>query len=31
MSGRLKMKRAKLAAGYGKDDYWLASDLPAGV
>jgi len=25
------MKRARLAAGYAKDDYWLASDLPAGV
>jgi len=27
MSGRLKMKHARLAAGYAKDDYWLASDL----
>jgi len=25
------MKRARLAAGYAKDNYWLASDLPAGV
>jgi len=25
------MKRARLALGYAKDDYWLASDLPAGV
>jgi len=25
------MKRARLAAGYAKDDYWLSSDLPAGV
>jgi len=25
------MKRAKLAVHYAKDDYWLASDLPAGV
>jgi len=25
------MKRARLAVGYGKDDYWLASDLPAGM
>jgi len=31
MSGRLKTKRAKLAAGYGKEDYGLASGLPAGV
>jgi len=31
MSGRLKMKRAWLAVGYAKDDYWLASDLPEGV
>jgi len=31
MSGRLKTKRAKLAAGYAKDDCWLVSDLPAGV
>jgi len=31
MSGRLKMKRARLAVIYAKDDYWLASDLPAGV
>jgi len=31
MSGRLKMKRGRLAVGYAKDDYWLASDLPAGV
>jgi len=31
MSGRLKMKRAKLAVHYAKDDYWLESDLPAGV
>jgi len=25
------MKRARLAVIYAKDDYWLASDLPAGV
>jgi len=25
------MKRARLAVGYAKDNYWLASDLPAGV
>jgi len=25
------MKRVKLAASYAKGDYWLASDLPAGV
>jgi len=25
------MKRAGLAIDYAKDDYWLASDLPAGV
>jgi len=31
MSGRLKTKRAYLAAGYGKDNFWLASDLPAGM
>jgi len=31
MSRRFKMKRAGLAVGYAKDDYWLASDLPAGV
>jgi len=31
MSGRLKMKRARLAAGYAKDDYCLASDLSARV
>jgi len=31
MSGRLEMKRARLAVGYAKDDYWLASDMPAGV
>ena len=30
-SDRLKMKRASLAVGYAKDDYWLASNLPAGV
>jgi len=29
MSGRLKIKCARLAAGYAKDVYWLASDLPA--
>jgi len=23
------MKRTRLAVGYAKDDYWLASDLPA--
>jgi len=23
------MKRARLPVGYAKDDYWLASDLPA--
>ena len=31
MSGKLTMKRARLAVGNAKDDYWLASDLPAGV
>jgi len=31
MSGRLKIKHARLAVGYAKDDYWLASDLSAGV
>jgi len=31
MSGRLKMKHARLAAGYAKDDCWLALDLSAGV
>jgi len=30
MSGRLKMKRVRLAVGYAKD-YASASDLPAGV
>jgi len=25
------MKRARLAVGYAKDDYWLASDMPAGM
>jgi len=25
------MKRARLAVGYAKDGYWLASDMPAGV
>jgi len=24
------MKRSRLAVRYAKDDYWLASDLPAG-
>jgi len=31
MSGRLKVKRVRLAVGYAKDDYWLESDMPAGV
>jgi len=31
MSGRLKINWGRLAVGYAKDDYWLASDLPAGV
>jgi len=31
MSGRLIMKRARLAVGYAKNDYGLAPDLPAGV
>ena len=31
MSDGLKMKRARLAAGHAKGDYWLASDLPAEV
>jgi len=30
MSGRLKMKRARLAVGYARGDYRLTSDLPAG-
>jgi len=25
------MKRVRLAVGYAKGDYWLTSDLPAGV
>jgi len=25
------MKRARLAVGYAKDDYWLATVLPAGM
>jgi len=25
------MKRIRLAVGYTKGDYWLTSDLPAGV
>jgi len=25
------MKCARLAVGYAKDDWWLASDMPAGV
>jgi len=29
MSGRLKMKSARLAVGFTKADYRLASDLPA--
>jgi len=31
MSRRLKMKHARLAAGYAKNECWLASDLSAGV
>jgi len=31
MSDRLKLKRVRLAVGYSNGDYWLASDLPAGV
>jgi len=30
MSGTLEMKRARLDVDYAKNDYWLASDLPAG-
>jgi len=30
MSDRLKIKCARLAVSYAKDDYWLASDLLAG-
>jgi len=29
MSGRLKMKCARITAGCAKDDYWFASDLLA--
>jgi len=29
MSGKLKMKWARWAVGYAKDDNWLASDVPA--
>jgi len=31
MSGRLKMKCARIAVGYAKDDYWLASYLTATI
>ena len=31
MSGRLKMKRVRLAVVYARGDCWLTSELPAGV
>jgi len=31
MSGRLKIKCARLAVDHAEDDYWLASDLPATI
>jgi len=31
MSITLKMNSARLAVGYAKDGYWLASDLPATI
>jgi len=31
MSGRLKMKSARFTVGYAKNDYRLATDLPAGM